>query len=539
MKKVVIFLFVFFYLLYPVKAEVYYSEYGNYSDWSLERRNKSDVLDEEVDRRYIYYHENIIGDYYIEDENPIEYNYVDKSMWKTETIEWVSEKPASRKNQTIEERTVYFYKYVRPIRYIVISNIRGSNNKLDIVEIEAVARNNNLDYQIICNACSNNFDNYVKNGIVSEDNSYILNNNSLIIDLNIYLNIDELTLFIYFHDSGLEDVNFDMSYKYELDGNSYYTVNYIDRVATTITTPKVLEYNYYDLVLDNPSWSDELYTLKEIDGNNFMNVRKETQYKVTNIYYFYYKIFKDHSQVHNDYYNMKDENLYEDYYRYRTRDKVEIEDNIVIDNNQRLEDFIISSSVEVNIESNIDYSKNGKYIVKYITPFRVIEREVVVNSEYNDMLDKINTLSKEIEDSNIQKNNYINEINNYILKIEELNKEIEKYKNSNDIDNYNKYIEELNNYNIKIEQLNSELINYENEIKNKEKENNRIKREYENEIINLKISDNNKIEVEEKEVKKISFIPLILLWLLVIITLIIIVLCAKKEKTKTSFVENV
>ena len=64
------------------------------------------------------------------------------------------------------------------------------------------------------------------------------------------------------------------------------------------------------------------------------------------------------------------------------------------------------------------------------------------------------------------------------------------------------------------------------------------KREYENEIINLKMSINDNNSEDKCEIKKINFIPVIILWILVIIMLIII-LISMRIKRKSSFVESV
>lgn len=554
-----LFIFLLFYS-FNVNAMTYYSDYGDYSEWSKDSIVESDTTYVEKERRYLYYHDNIIGDYYEEGTEPSFY-IKDNSNYHEEVSDWVTVKPSEGE---IEEQIAYYYKYTKPIRYIIISNVHGTDGMFKIPEIRVVARSQELQYYIDCIGCSNNFEEFISNKKIDENNSYIIEKGKIIIDLNGYYNIDEVLLTLYVYDEGDEDVSFEINYKNELDGFNYYSKSYYNRFSTEISSPKILHFDLSNIVVDTPLWTNELKTYTPIESNKMMQVREVIEYRTKIIKYYYYKSMREYNEFETDYYNLLSDDKYVDYYRYKTRDKVIIKDDIVIYNDEKLESFIDYSNVHVDVESNINYSKNGKYNVKYITPFNVIEREVVVdrldnkinelNSIINSYITQIDSLNKdneinkneigrltnELSGSNEIIDSYLKQISEYNLKIEQLSKEVDNYKNKNDVDNYNKYIEELNNYKMKLESVNNELFDYKNKLNVKDKENNRMKKEYENEIINLKMSINDKDDSDNKcEVKKVNIIPFIILWLLVIIMLIIIVISSINSKRKSSFVETV
>lgn len=539
MKKIIwILLFI---VILPVKAETYYSDYSDYSSWSRNQVESSDLVDVEMERRYLYYHETIEGDYFIEGENPSEYPYIDKDKSITKTIEGL-ESYEEKPNQIVETKNLYYYKYVRPFRYIVISNISNMYNRLGISEIKVLARDVYQDMYVSCNNCTSSFESGIQNGNYNDIN-YTYAGDELIIDLNIYLHIDEFELEIFLKDNEIGFVGFDVDLRYSVDGPNIITGRY-----GAVGENDVARFSMNNMELDTPSYTPELVTDIELEPTIFMSVRKVTTYTVTNTYYYYYKIFKDHSQVHNDYYDHTDYSLYEDYYRYRTRDKVVIADNILIDNNQVIEDFVLEKTIDVTIEPKLDYSKNGSYLVNFVTPFKTIEKEVIIDryeNKYNELVIKVNEyldelnkdkkiigdLTNELDNSNTNLDKYIKEVNDYIVKLEDTSKELDKYKNKDELESYNKYIEELNNYNIEIEKLNGEINQYKQDKESCAEDNNRIKREYENEIINLRMSSNDKEEIKEVvKDKKCLCIPFIILWLLVIIMLVIIYLWDKKEK---------
>ena len=104
---------------------------------------------------------------------------------------------------------------------------------------------------------------------------------------------------------------------------------------------------------------------------------------------------------------------YKDYYRYQTRDKIDVPDIIVItDSSKNVSDYIISTC-EYQIEGEIDYQKNGLYKIKIVTDFIEISADVEIiikenaNDDYENIIYELHKLLeekdkaiKELESSN-------------------------------------------------------------------------------------------------------------------------------------------
>ena len=103
-------------------------------------------------------------------------------------------------------------------------------------------------------------------------------------------------------------------------------------------------------------------------------------------------------------------------YKYQERDKLVIEDNIIITNKDTsLLDFV--SNKDIKYTSNIDYDINGIYKVNYLFNDKTITKDVYVSIEEN-YIDLINKQASMISDLNIEvdKNNYLVDKKNYEIK---------------------------------------------------------------------------------------------------------------------------
>lgn len=518
MKKILFFILVFFSAISIANAETIYSEYSDFSDWNKEKVDSSDLVNVEVDRRYKYYHEEKEGDYYIEGQNISKYPLIDRNNTKEVTGDWQDERGEVLPNQKVEEKTTYKYSKPAPIRYIVISNAYGSNENLRISEIVIYGNGSKVNYSVSCPQCSINFESYVKNQVVAENLSHVANGGTITIDLNDYYDYKKVKILFYIYDVGDRIKEYKISFKRELNGEDYCTFSFYEDFQSELNRMYLVQYNYENMSPGKITYQDVIESDTKLE-NDYEEVEIK-KYKITNLYYYYYLSNKEYNDTETDYYNIKDETQYEDYYRSQTRDKVVLKDDIIINSYEDdLNNYIIDSSVDVTVEHNIDFHKNGTYIVKYITPFKTIEKEVTVDIMEN------------------KYNESIEELNKYKEDVNKLNELVTKYKNEGNIELYNQYVEELNNYNIEIEKLNSKIIEYESKLKLKEEEKNRLKKEYENEIINLKAQEDKCEEVvEEKDNSSIYFTLGFLFLIVFIINMIIKII---KKKRKTSFVENV
>lgn len=220
------------------------------------------------------------------------------------------------------------------------------------------------------------------------------------------------------------------------------------------------------------------------DNNDCTTNHFEYRYK-DRLYFHYRKTEKllDKNSSLKGY--IKDENDYTIHYRYQTRDKIDISDNItIIDKNTRIEDFIFST-VPYEIVGNIDYSKNDIYLVNVVTDFITIPLQIKVlvidniNDNYNKELfdkrlsiEKLNKIveikTKQIEllKSNINNQNKTNfELKEKNILLEQTVKKISEENSINqdllvNCKNIN------NNYKLELLKFNEDFINYKKEISN-------------------------------------------------------------------------
>ena len=507
MKK--IFLSVLLFLCFiNVEAKDYYSSYSSYSDWSTNEIESSDIVSVEKSIRYKYYHEDIEGEYYLEDEQDSKYNLKDENKYYySDYSEYSKLKPEEKKNRVIESVEGYEYSDALKVNRIMINDTHGGANKLYITEIRVLDSNNNdINYDVItCEGCNDQFTNYIHNGIIDERNSYVDNRGFIVLELENEYYFDEITIKVYMYDN----TNEYKSYYITLGSLREYHLRYSYYSEFNSNEIKEEIYNYTNMI-QNIEWDNPKISLSEVIPNLHTKVDKIPLYRYKDKYIYYYnsnKIYSDYLTKPTAYYNKQSEDsIY--LYRYKTRDKISIQDNIVIiDSNDTIDNYY-KSTVPVKIEGNIDMSKNGTYHISFITPFKTIEKDVVVNIENNTLKEQYEKLLEEKNNLKTKYDNLVSDYNDKMNAIEEMKdklnskesierdyndllKEYQEVKDSsnNDIELYNKMIEDINKYKIRINELNNELINYKEMVNNKNSEKNRMSKEYENELINLRIKN--------------------------------------------------
>ena len=389
-----LFLVILIFCFIGVDAKEYYSEYGNFSKWDTNYIEKDELTDVEEKRLYKYYHEDIIGDYYLEGEEPIGYT-IDKSKYKySKYSSYTSNIPSIINGRIIESKEVLEYQKMVPISYIFIYNI---NSELAISEIDIKDSNgNNLNFDINCTNCSKLFTNGLNNDSMYDYNYSNIDSN-ILITLRKPLYYDDINIDIYLYDT--KDIlhTFDIACLSESDDvilfknyREYFNIGEINKYTL----------NYSNMVVTN-KWVKT--NSKNIDKYTIVNSSYLYRYK--DLLYYYYKkdiTYSDYLEKPTKYYPNQTEEFIT-YYRYRTREKI------------------------------------------------LYDESVITN------------LNKDIE----------------LLKLEN-----EKY-----IDDYNNYITDLNDKNLKINELNISLENNKLLLEDKELEKNKITKEFENELLNLKMGE--------------------------------------------------
>lgn len=216
---------------------------------------------------------------------------------------------------------------------------------------------------------------------------------------------------------------------------------------------------------------------------------------------------------------IKDEDDYTEYYRYQKRDKLEIEDNIIITSIDEKLDKFITCTTKYQVEGEIDYSKNGMYEVNIFTDFAIVPIQVqvlIVNNvekKYNNLLKnkdvdiqrlhndlKIslkNVNSLEIENQQLQlTNKYIRQ---------ELERKDELYKScENDLFNLEE-ISKVNHSNLanQLEDSLNELLALQSNVLNKENNIYQLKQEISELQEQLNVNNTN-IEQHNDNLKKLE-----------------------------------
>lgn len=491
MKKILWLIFLCL-IINKVDAKVYYSEYSEFSPFQEEEVTSSDTIDVIKEERYLWY-KNVetLGDYKL-------YNNVDNfsdNCYMTEFTDWDNQK-IDNIGYVYEERNAYNYTMSKGVRYIHLYNLQGSYGSFRIPELEIKYKDNSLNYTYTCEGCLEGFDDYIHNGIYEENESYITNGGSLIIDLGREYPIHLIDVIFYIFDLGNSDKLYTIGYSTDKNNifiSKSYNLKFSDWHWTNAV--KIVQ----DISqLDEKDWKYNEITIG-IRNNDFV-INKESikQYRYQEKWCKVYEIGKEYSDYSKESvgeYTNKIEDSLKYFYSYRTRDKLELEIKDITEENFDLNNFIISSSDEVEINSNIDWNKNGIYDISFQINDLMVNEKVKLNIEANTIEEL-----KEIIDN--LKNDYENKI-----------KELEEQLNNCKLDKecLNKKIIELNNlvkqYEEEISSLNNIILNYQNKINSLENLNNiyldKIK-ELEDDIKNLNGGIGNITKEKEEQLNNLS-----------------------------------
>ena len=491
MKKILWLIFLCL-IINKVDAKVYYSEYSEFSPFQEEEVTSSDTIDVIKEERYLWY-KNVetLGDYKL-------YNNVDNfsdNCYMTEFTDWDNQK-IDNIGYVYEERNAYNYTMSKGVRYIHLYNLQGSYGSFRIPELEIKYKDNSLNYTYTCEGCLEGFDDYIHNGIYEENESYITNGGSLIIDLGREYPIHLIDVIFYIFDLGNSDKLYTIGYSTDKNNifiSKSYNLKFSDWHWTNAV--KIVQ----DISqLDEKDWKYNEITIG-IRNNDFV-INKESikQYRYQEKWCKVYEIGKEYSDYSKESvgeYTNKLEDSLKYFYSYRTRDKLELEIKDITEENFDLNSFIISSSDEVKINNNIDWNKNGIYDISFQINDLMVNEKVKLNIEANTIEEL-----KEIIDN--LKNDYENKI-----------KELEEQLNNCKLDKecLNKKIIELNNlvkqYEEEISSLNNIILNYQNKINSLENLNNiyldKIK-ELEDDIKNLNGGIGNITKEKEEQLNNLS-----------------------------------
>lgn len=430
-------------ILFPIftsrvlASEVYYSNYGNFSEYQESFINSSDTVNVESKVMYRWYKNvQVPSDY-----KP--YNSKDdflNNCYETAYSDWSLNYPNLTESIIIDEKTVYNYQMVEPIRYIHLYDLKGSYSAFRIPELQVFYNNQEINYTYTCNGCWPNFDNYIHNGIWVESESYIDNGGSLIIDLGGYYPINKIKLMFYLFDIGTIDKEYTIGFSKD-QNNIFISKKFIQRFSNQLfVDAKKFEYMVTDIENDSNKWLTYKNTEEYIDNEYLYSKDSYKQYrykdKICQTFIWDKQYYPYYSDIQVLDYNLKENEKM--FYRYQTRDKLELNIHDITEKYYDLNNFVISSTSNYTIDNNINWEKNGTYKLNFKTSNISVEKDI-----------KLVILENSLEEKDEQIKKLEDELKNTIFNYEKI---IEQLENTN-----KEFLSDLNN-------LNNEIININNKI---------------------------------------------------------------------------
>ena len=472
MKKILWLIFLSFLIVTNVDAKVYYSDYSDFSQFQEEEVFPSDTVDVIKEKMYLWYKNvNKLGDYKL-------YNNVDSfsnDCYMTEFTDWSNQK-IDNAGYNYEERKAYYYTMAKGIRYIHLYNLQGSYGSFRIPELDIQYKDKSIKYTYTCNDCLEGFDDYINNGIYEENESYIANGGSLIIDLGKEYPFHLIDVIFYIFDLGNSDKTYTIGYSTDKENLLYYK-QYVLQFSDEYWSNAVKRFHNSDEIDDSIWKYNETYV--GLRNNDFV-INKESikQYRYQEKWCKVYETFKEYSEYSKepieDYIYRVDDSL-KYFYSYRVRDKLELDIKEITSKDFNLNDFIVTSTDEVLINDDINWDKNGIYNVSFKLNNINVKEEVVLNVESNtisELTEKIKYLEEQLNKLKIEKEKSLQlqeNLNKEIISLKEqlYNCSLEKEKEIQNQNNLNDF------YTSKTNELEEDIKNLNESIGSiiKEKEN--------------------------------------------------------------------
>lgn len=335
MKKTIILL-----ILIPkiVLGETIYTEYEIFQTNTNEYLEETDTLKREEVTLYNTYKEELEEKYLsLEDKQSNEYNI--------DYTDFIYEHKNSLEHNKYSEsfQTKCLNEQYTP-KSLTISNF---NNKFKITEVEVLSKKINGVGVGLTNY--KGFMSRIVNGIIDE--SPIELNNESKISFNFYndIEIDDLQIKLYLPKQDLNNISFKISFK---DG---------EELTSEININKN-EDNIISISFDNDYY-------KFLEENNFNTTNTCISYYSLKIPLYKHSklnVIPLNNYLQSDDYNLFLKNDYKIVYNYYKREKIELLDNIIINKEFNIKDFMISSTIPLDnleVKHNIKYNQDGIYSI--------------------------------------------------------------------------------------------------------------------------------------------------------------------------------
>lgn len=372
MKKIMMFILIVVYLVpNTVFAETYYTDYGSWQETQQQVEN-NELQEGKIEYQYKFYKldKKYSDKYYRVGENPKNYPYQSDKKQKTKFSLWQKNKPDEILNREIETKEVYRYQELEKVSSVTIYDVDGSDDRLGLTEIEVLYQNEKIPITLECTDCDRKLIENLTNNLSYEQASFLYPNQELIIRLDKEYNPKDLQLNVYvsdtvrnkpviFHIKTLSKIK----QPYILKKRAYWTISSIGGSYKD-------EIKIKDAIIDK-KWDETIIESDEkVEENTWINILDPVKYyRYRDTEYLYYQLVPNYLDgFYFDYPNyICDQTQKKPIFYKRTRDKIEVKDNIVLTKNYLdIDDIIASSTIkekDLSIRNNIDWLKSGIYQV--------------------------------------------------------------------------------------------------------------------------------------------------------------------------------
>lgn len=424
MKKIVLLL-----LLLPIcigrvfASEVYYSEYSKFSDWQEERVLSSDTTYVEEEKRYKWYQkEEVPGDYALYDSNG---NFSD-DCYMTDLTEWTTERPPTHESRVISSRYQYTYQISKDVRYIHLKNFSGSD-VFRIAELRAYISSTEMKYKYTCEGCSSNFGSVIRDGN-KDDVAYIENNGELVIDIGNIYPIHYLRLELSLYDTGTNNKNYTIGFSNDKE-NIFVEKDISLSFTNTPGQTEDITHTIWNLNVADSDWSTFDVTYEPYIDRTQASTKVVEEFAYTEKMC---RVINEDRTYIDDYYKdqpqnypFRDEEQSKTYYRFKTRNRLELSDHLVItDKNFDLSDLVIDSTLPFTIDGKVDLNNNGNYPITITSDSITVQKELsvqIIQNEINKYETEIAKMRQTLEQL---QQSWNQEKEQYELKIDALNKQL-------------------------------------------------------------------------------------------------------------------
>jgi len=436
MKKLLFLLFTWSFCMGQVFAnEVYYSTYTPFSDWQKRELEATDTVNVEQQTRYLWYKINQIPGNYALFENGGQFlddcYYSDLSGWSTIA-------PVYHESRNVEERTKYTYKLDTGIRYIHLTDVSGSYSSFRIPELRTMINGVDTPYTYMCNGCNDTFDSHIHNGNRYENWSSLANGGSLMIDLGMVYPVHQVELQFYIYDVGTAPKKYTVSFSRD-GSNKIASQSYVLNFSgMEYEQAEYRVHNIYNMGVEESAWTtmDVTYIPYTNDFQLFTNTQTEYAYreKMCRAYTENKQYSDEYLTIGTDIFPYRDNNQTKVFYRYQTRDKLELADIKIVD--KRIDNWdtmVLYSSKSYKVIEDIDWSKNGLYSITFqvgdLEVTKEIDVQLIENTivEYKKQIIDLNNRIHQLQkDYQTQKINYEQQIHGLEGEISVLKQQLQK-----------------------------------------------------------------------------------------------------------------